>query len=85
MVRRKLWNDEAEIDELGSDAKEAASDNAGQSGDDQGLSQIADADEESVRELADTDQMYEAEVVEGVEDAADHPERPLHTHENKGR
>jgi hypothetical protein len=85
MVRRKLWNDEAEIDELRGDAKEAASDNAGQSGDDQGLSQIADADEESVRELAETDQMYEAEVVEGLEDAADHPERPLHTHENKGR
>jgi hypothetical protein len=60
-------------------------DSAGQSGDDQGLSQIADADEESVRELAETDQMYEVEAVEGVEDAADHPERPLHTREDNGR
>ena len=85
MVKRKLPNDEAQIEELGNDAEELASDSAGQSGDDQSLSQIADADEESVGELAETDQEYEAEAVEGLEDAADHPERPLHTREDKGR
>ena len=85
MVTRKLRNDEAPIDELGSDSGQAGSDSAGQSGDPQGLSQIADVDEESVGELAETDQSYEAEAVEGLEDAADHPERAVHTRENKGR
>ena len=65
--------------------EEAGSDSAGQSGDAQGLSQIADADEESVEELAETDQPYEAGVVDGLEDAADHPERATRTRENKGR
>jgi len=85
MVTRKLRNDEAQIDEPGSESGQAGSDSAGQSGDAQGLSQIADADEESVGELAETDQSYEAEAVEGLEDAADHPERAVHTRENKGR
>ena len=86
MVKRKLRNDEVPIDELENDSEEAAaSDSAGQSGDAQGLSQIADADEESVEELAETDQAYEAETVEGLEDAADHPERPVQTREDKAR
>jgi hypothetical protein len=85
MATRKLRNDEAQIDEIGSDLKVAGSDSAGQSGDAQGLSQMADADEESVGELAETDQAYEAEAVEGLEDAADHPERAVRTREDKGR
>jgi hypothetical protein len=83
MVKRKLRNDEVPIDELENDSEELASDSAGQSGDAQGLSQIAEADEESVEELAETDQAYEAEVAEGVEDAGDHPERPVITREDK--
>jgi hypothetical protein len=55
-------------------------DSAGQSGDTQGLSGVADAADESVEELADTGQPYEAEVIDGVEDAADHPERPVPPH-----
>ncbi len=47
--------------------------------------QSAEADSESVQELADTDQALEAGIVEGVEDAADHPERPVHTHLDYGR
>jgi hypothetical protein len=85
MVKRKMRNDKAQVDELGNDPEELASDSAGQSGDAQGLSQIADADEESVEELAETDQAYEAETVEGLEDAADHPERPVQTREDKAR
>jgi hypothetical protein len=56
MVRRKLRKDEVPINELERDpeAEELASDSAGQSGDAQGLSQIAEADEESVEELAET-------------------------------
>ncbi len=85
MVKRKVRNEEVPIDELESVPEELASDSAGQSGDAQGLSQIADVDEESVEELAETDQAYEAEVLEGVEDAGDHPERPVQTREDKAR
>jgi hypothetical protein len=44
---------------------------AGQSGDTQGLSNIEDVDSESVRELAEEGQSYEAAAVSGVEDAPD--------------
>jgi hypothetical protein len=60
-------------------------DSGGQSGDTQGLSLIADKADESVEELADTGQVYEAEAVEGVEEADAHPERPVHTHEDERR
>jgi len=83
IVKRDLRHDETQIDEL--ENEELASDSAGQSGDAQGLSQTADADEESVEELAETDQAYEAEAVDGLEDAADHPERPVQTREDKAR
>lgn len=42
---------------------------AGQSGDDQGLSETAEADSESVKELVEEGQSLEANVVEGVENA----------------
>ncbi len=82
-MKRKLRNDKTQIDELKNE--ELASDSAGQSGDAQGLSQNTDADEESVEELTETDQAYEAEAVDGLEDAADHPERPVQTREDKAR
>ena len=76
---------EARPDELGSDPRQVGDDSAGQSGDLQQLSTVEEANEESVEELADSDQAFEASVVEGVEDAGDHPERPVHTHEEYGR
>jgi hypothetical protein len=85
MLNTKLQNDEVQTDERRSNPEEAPSDSAGQSGDAQGLSQIADADEESIGELAETDQAYEAGTVDGIEDAADHPERAVRTRENKSR
>jgi hypothetical protein len=78
-------DDQAQLDELGDDPAEVGARSAGQSGGSQGLSHIAEANEESVEELADTDQAFESAAVEGVEDAADHPERPTHTHEEYGR
>jgi hypothetical protein len=44
---------------------------AGQSGDLQGLSDEAEADSESVDELLEEGQAFEAEVIEAVEDAPD--------------
>jgi hypothetical protein len=72
-------------DELGNDPGQVGPDSAGQSGDSQRLSSIADAADESVQELADGDQALEAGIVDGVEDAADHPECPVHTHLEYGR
>lgn len=73
------------LDELGNVPGEAGPDSGGQSGDTQGFSSIADAADESVEELADAGQDYEAGVVDGIEDAANHPEQPVYTHEDQGR
>jgi hypothetical protein len=72
-------------DELGSDPSQVGARSAGQTVSSLGLSHVPDSDEESVEALSDTDQAVEAAAVEGVEDAADHPERPTHTHEEYGR
>jgi len=78
-------DDQAQLDELGDDPSQVGPRSAGQSGSSQGLSTEAEAQDESVEELADTDQAFESAVAEGVEDAANHPERPVHTHEEYGR
>ena len=54
---------------------------AGQSGDNQGLSEVADADSESVDELAEEGQDFEAQVIDGVENAPDADEGPIRTRE----
>ena len=55
-------------------------DSAGQSGDVEGLSEEPEADSESVEELVEEGQYYEAEVVDGVENAplADEAELTIH-------
>ncbi|MFY9842693.1 MAG: hypothetical protein WA718_12930 [Terriglobales bacterium] len=53
----------------------------GQSGDDQGLSNVEDADSESVEELVDEGNAFEADVVSGVERAGDEDEKEVRTHE----
>jgi hypothetical protein len=54
---------------------------AGQSGDLQGLSGREGADSESVGELLEEGNAFEAEVVKGVEDAGDADEGEVVTHE----
>ena len=46
-------------------------DSGGQSGDTQGLSGVAEAGPESVEELVEEGQSFEAEVISGVENAPD--------------
>ncbi|HWR37308.1 MAG TPA: hypothetical protein VN622_15715 [Clostridia bacterium] len=60
MLKRK----KREHDELGPDS-------AGQSGDLQEMPDVAEADSESVEELVEEGNAFEADVVEGVEDAED--------------
>ena len=47
------------------------SESAGQSGDTQGLSDIEEADSESVEELAEEGQADEAEIIDAIENAPD--------------
>ena len=56
-------------------------DAAGQSGDLQGLSNREADDSESVDELLEEGNAFEAEVLSGVEDADAHEGREVHTHE----
>src|SRR6478672_581907 len=52
---------------------------AGQSGDTQGLSDVAEAGSESVEELEEEGQFFEAELISGVENAPDADESEVHT------
>jgi len=53
----------------------------GQSGDLQGLSNLAGADSESVDELLEEGNAFEAEIVKGVQDVPDADEGEVRTHE----
>ena len=54
---------------------------AGQSGDTQGLSDVAEAGSESVEELVEEGQSFEAEAISGVEQAPDPDVAEVHTRE----
>lgn len=53
----------------------------GQSGDLQGLTSVAGAESESVEELIEEGNAFEADAVKGVEDAGDAEETEVRTHE----
>ncbi len=57
------------------------SETGGQSGDTQGLSKRESADSESVEELEEEGQSFEAEVIDGVENAPDPDVSEVKTHE----
>ncbi|MGA6983556.1 MAG: hypothetical protein WBZ11_18525 [Candidatus Sulfotelmatobacter sp.] len=63
--QRKNKSDEQRTDE------ERETGSAGQSGDIQGLSRPAEADSESVEELVEEGNSFEASIVDGVENAKD--------------
>jgi hypothetical protein len=54
---------------------------AGQSGDTQGLSDSEEATSESVRELVEEGQAFEAGIVDSIENAPDADEGPIKTRE----
>ncbi|HET9695598.1 MAG TPA: hypothetical protein VFP40_01950 [Terriglobales bacterium] len=53
------------------DHEDYGPDSAGQSGDLQQISDVSDADSESVEELVEEGNAFEASVIQGVEDAPD--------------
>jgi hypothetical protein len=60
-------------------AKDLGPGSAGQSGDTQGVSDVAEAGSESVAELLEEGQSFEAEVLSGVEDASGDDVAEVHT------
>jgi transcription termination/antitermination protein NusA len=80
--------DAAERDDEVAESEEPASaesdvepsEEGGQSGDEEGLDDVPEASSESVKELVDEGQAFEAEVIDGVENAplADEAELPIH-------
>ncbi len=84
-MTRHLPENDARRDAPDDQSGRGGADSAGQSGDTQGLSQTTDAGEETVEELADAGQDYEAGIQNGIEDAADHPEKPVPSHNGHGR
>ena len=77
-------DNEARPDEPGDQSGQGGADSGGQAGDTQGLSQATNASEETVEELAEAGQDYEAGIQEGIEDAADHPEKPVPSDAGQG-
>ena len=67
--------------EGGGDESPEGPDSGGMSGDVEGLDDEAEASDESVEELVEDGQYYEAEVVDGVENAPDADEGEVHVHE----
>jgi hypothetical protein len=70
-----------QIDAEAAEDQAIGSDESTQSGDTQGLSPVADAGFESVKELAEEGQYLEAEVVEAVENAPNADAGPVKTKE----
>lgn len=69
------------LETINLDANGLDSRSGGQSGALQGLSNIESASSESVDELLEEGNAFEAEVVKGVEDAPDADESEVHTHQ----
>jgi hypothetical protein len=76
-IRRKSQS----VDTVAFSLEGPVSRSSGQSGDLQGLSNVEGADSESVDELLEEGNAFEADVVMGVEDAGDAEGREVRTHE----
>jgi hypothetical protein len=74
---REGYNPDLEAREI----RERRSRSAGQSGDLQGLSGVEDSDSESVDELLEEGNSFEAGIVAGVEEAGDDEGREIRTRE----
>jgi hypothetical protein len=77
---RHLPENDAPRDEPNLHSGQSGLHGGGQSGDTQGLSQAANASEETVEDLTGAGQDYEAQILKGVEDATDHRIKPVPNH-----
>jgi hypothetical protein len=80
-LKRRVSAQSGSVDTEPLELQDRRSRSAGQSGDLQGLSNIESADSESVDELIEEGNAFEADVVAGVESAGDNDEKEVRTHE----
>jgi hypothetical protein len=79
--RRKPRGQSESVNSVAYEPKGLGARSGGQSGDLQGLSGIAGADSESVDELIEEGNAFEAEIIKGVQDVRDPDEDEIRTHE----
>ncbi len=79
--KRQLRDDDQLIEAPPITRQRSTGNTSGQSGDLQGLSNSERADSESVDELLEEGNAFEAGIVSGVEDADNADEKEVHTHE----
>ncbi len=79
--KRRIRGKSESVDTVVFEPKGLGARSGGQSGDLQGLSGLEGADSESVGELLEEGNAFEAEVVKGVEDAGDADQGEVKTHE----
>ncbi len=79
--KARLRGKREQVDSVVFEPKGLGARSGGQSGDLQGLSNLGGADSESVDELLEEGNAFEAEVVKGVEDVPDADEGEVRTHE----
>jgi hypothetical protein len=79
--KKRIRGTSANVDMAAFELQGMGARSAGQSGDLQGLSGIAGAASESVEELLEEGNAFEADVVKGVEDAGNAEENEVVTHE----
>jgi hypothetical protein len=80
-AKKRLRGKNQDVDTVAFEPAGLGARSGGQSGDLQGLSNVGRANSESVDELLEEGNAFEAEVVKGVEDAGDADEGEVHTHE----
>jgi hypothetical protein len=79
--KKRISGKSESVDSIVFEPKGLGARSGGQSGDLQGLSGLEGSDSESVGELLEEGNAFEAEVVKGVEDAGDADEGEVKTHE----
>jgi|SRR5579859_1241377 len=79
--KKRVRGKHEEISSVNFEPKGLGARSGGQSGDLQGLSNVGRADSESVDELLEEGNAFEAEIVKGVEDVPDADESEVRTHE----
>jgi hypothetical protein len=80
-LKKQVRGKRRSVDTVAFTPEEVGGRSGEQSGDLQGLSNVQGADSESVDELLEEGNAFEADAVKGVEDAGDTDEREIRTHE----
>ena len=81
LKKNKLRGKTQDVETVVLEPKELETGSVSQSGDLQGLSNMAETNSESVEELLEEGNSFEAEAVKGVEDATDADEVEVRTHQ----